>query len=876
MLLLLAVFGAGGGEGTARGENFADDFETLPDGNLKTPNGWHPILDATHPAYNVTRIYSPYSLIPARSGKGSCRFTTAGENTALETDAYIAVIPARRYVLKVAIRTAGLINDRATVSVHWLDKTGIPVEVAHTPPLGGTADWTPFEMVFEDIPEQVRFARLRLNLEGYDIEGSCWFDALSLEEHLRLRVRAPGHPGFLFVEGEPTAFEVVCPSLGPGNYTVGHVLLDAHGATALPPRTQPCPVDTDGLLRLRLNLAPPGTGAYRLSISLLDPAGTLLAAQMQPLGVLARERGAREENEFGVVVDPTDPTRELGPPLVRALGTGKAKILIWSKGLSRLPEASRQETVDRLVETYRSMGMADLVGVLASPPPRLTTPDERIDVGEESEEDVLSWFQGPSSRWDPPLRRLLERYKSILRHWQIGGEGDAAIGSDATAGEMFPSWRASVQEVLRFPSLGVPAGLRGADGFPESLPLGFVGIVDDPSVSPLDLPAQVAPASSRKRFATLSVPARERGEPPEKEIAALAEFFRRLTILKQIGVDAIFLSPLAADGQGLLDQDGAVTAAYCGSAAYAQALGGATWDARPFLSDRVTHRVFRSPTRRVIVCWHEGQPRAERAVLGDGAVAFDVAGTRSLLPVERGVQTIAAGPEPVLVVVRDLALFDTQISIDFTGKTLDSRSGPQERFLTITNAYPIEIRHVSLRLTVPEGWGEVPEIRLASLAPGESRKERVTFFLPPSATLGPKEVRIDARFTADRTWELPLLRTLTVTSDINVEIQVRDDPSKKLVHVLVKVTNRSPERVSARCHLAGPGLLPREDTLLNLLPDQPPAVLSRILRYQPGIETLRPADLIRFMLRDGEHRRFVNAEAAIGRPPDAPAPPDRR
>lgn len=873
LLALSAILCLAGGA-CARAEDFVDDFEEKAGGNLPLPDGWHPILDASHPTYNVTRIFSPYTVTPARSGRGSCKFTTAGENTALETDAFIGIIPARRYVLKVWIRTGGLVNDHAFVSVHWLDKTGIPVEVSKTPPLGGTSDWTPFELNFEDIPDTVRFARIRLNLEGLDLEGTCGFDALSLEEHLRLTVRAPGHPGFLFAEGETVSLEIACPNLGPGAYTLVHSLTDAHGRAALPPTRTPVTVDTDGLLRLRIALVPPTTGSYRQITTLLDSGGGALATQRHRLGVLPKERGVREENDFGVVIDPTDPTRDLGPALVRAFGPGKAKVVIWSKGFMRLPERTRESTIDQFVETYRSLGLGDLIGVLAAPPPSPGSSPGHGDSEPESAEGILAWLERPAAQWEPPLKNTLDRYKSLIRHWQFGGDEDVHIGRDPAAAEMFPSWRSSVQTVLRFPSLGVPAELGGADAFPESIPLGFLSLADETAVPALDLPSRLVAPSARRRFVTVAVPPRPTDDSPEAEMAGLAEFFRRITAIKTAGVDGIFLSPFAADGRGLLDREGNVTAAYCGGAAYSQALGGATWDPRSFLSEEVVHRVFRAPTRRVLVCWHDGATVEEKVTLGDGAVSFDVAGARSNLPVENGVQTLAVGPEPVLVVVRDLALFDTQISIDFSKKTLDSRSAPQERFLTITNAYPVELRGVRLRLTVPEGWGTVPEIQIPSLPPGETHLERATFVLPPSATIGPKAIRIDAHFTADRTWDIPLVRTLTVTSDLNVEIQVRDDPARKRVYVRAIVANHTSEPVSAEVYMACPGTRPRKDTLLNLLPGRA-VELSRILPYLSGVESLDLDALIRVMLRDTEHRRFVNAESDVHRSPDEPHGSDR-
>jgi hypothetical protein len=306
------------------------------------------------------------------------------------------------------------------------------------------------------------------------------------------------------------------------------------------------------------------------------------------------------------------------------------------------------------------------------------------------------------------------------------------------------------------------------------------------------------------------IDAHERQAPVER--AQAVELARKLVLGRVLGCDRIHVGPLTDPERGLaaISRDGRVVPrpALLAARTLAEHLSGAEYLGSFQIAGNVANYVFRSredPGAAVMAAWYDGRPTESAKVdigVGWGPLHLvDMAGNR------RSVRsTFTLGPMPVLLEGLGVPAARTRMSIRIMDDPpLLSMTETQEQRLQIRNFHsePLvgTIRLVYAanlagdgqgrqRLRLEPGWAPVPALRLSLPAGGEGPENRVeirqTYRVRPTrnAVLGEKFVRLEVHLAAATEMRFNLMRSTTLTSDLEMRIRSISAPERPNERVL--------------------------------------------------------------------------------------------
>ncbi len=715
------------------------------------------------------------------------------------------------YVFRGRIRSQGLKNDAAIVSVSLLDTTRKRVQRMLSVPVAGEhIDWAAVEIgPFRPGPE-VRFLVVGCHIvqgEKTDVRGQVWFDDLwlgsmplleltqgtglhFLQPHENIRIHAhargmaAGQPHRLHLKLEDSAGEV----LKQDDF-------DLNAETEIDSKT-------DSQRPINWDLPPFPNGFYRVHATLNRGGTTVLAKEtsfvvMDPVSELSPGVSV---GEFGWSVGAGPGQLQLAElaEIASRSGVNWLKLPLWSAGYAEQKSELAGSKMTLFLDQLESQKIT-LVGLLSDPPPQLTDEYARQWVG------ASKIFTQRRDFWYPSLEPIIARHSFRIHHWQLGGENDDSfvglaalpvtldavknefdhIGHDARIGfhwkwsHPFPNVRQSAQSFL---SLGAAPWLDG-DELRKNL--------EQSRTAPLARWVLVAPHARSEHAA----PARA------------AELARQMLAAKLGGAEAIFATnPFDAE-RGLLNADGSPTEMYLPWRTVALSLRGARYVGQFELANGSANAVFERGNEIVLVIWNT-KPTVEEYYLGEQAEAVDLWGQHKKLAVDPNTQaqTLDVGTTPLIIRGCSVPVAQWRLAVKYAKGRISSESGQHEDAITGVNTFPQGLTGKVL-LHFPPGWEIDPVQWPLHAAGGEKFKLPMLITFPRNASLGDLRTWVEFEVAADRPYRFRVNLPYRVgLGDVDLKVTSRRTPDGRLEVEQRIINNTEPlEVLEFNCSLYIPG-----------------------------------------------------------------------
>ncbi len=804
----------------ARPESFHEPFEADVDQN-HVPDFWTRVIAPGYPRYN--EVDFPHRPV-CYDGTSSVRVVMRGGSAMLRCQRLLAVDPALRYELSGRIRTVGLDRDTAYLAVEWLDRAGVVLRTDRTEGVGGSSDWSRVELRFDDLEPEARFARLVCGVEGDDLAGEVWFDAIHWLEKIALEAVAPGHPGNVFLEGEDVRILLRAPTLLRGAYQV-HARIARFDGTELP-APPPMPVEVGKDAYFEALFVPPVRETGYLDLWIEVRQGEVVrAARRVPVGIVPRLRKASNGiGEYGVVLDPFQ--RNLDPLLEHLAGMrlGRAKVILADRRDPPTPQPiGAPDPVERAIWALRRMGI-DPIGILPSPP---RIPQLDAASGGHKLKGLAPYFSLPPRMWESDLVERMRRYRAHVSRWQLGDDADFTLQEESERDQILERVENIIGQVTRYANLGLtvdptaPASMETAD----NARLHFVSLVLPRTLTPSRVEEALGPvlAGTHPRPVTYTIPEYYQKDGYEGVRQQIRSLVQAALYARRAGARDYLFQPLAGVQSGLFDMGADPTPVYFAVRTLNLLLSGTGVDPRTLVQDpAIESPVFERGGERVVAVWRrDGFADLDLDLaLGKDARVLDPTGRVLEAPGTPLARRVRVTDTPVFLVDLDPGLTATQLSIGFEGGRVRLQSGRQRETLRLTNGFGEPLRNVEMRVRLPDemrGWRlELLERRLRRLAPGETWAVPVDIDLPESEGGDLHHVTVETRFETDLgDYVFAVRRRIVLASDLQLTMEGKPDPSTGFTMVGVAVRNVTDRPMDLKCYFFAEGrpvvprLLPR-------------------------------------------------------------------
>lgn len=811
--LLLVLFLAGPG----LAGDFVDGFEV----DINTdglPDGWYRYFDAqTHPLYNPIGLVDDAKHV--REGKRSLRLATRGGNvslvSAVPSPLLPRVDPRKTYTLNVWAMTEGLATSRAFATVEWLNDRGVPLPPRQkTEAIGASRAWVRLEARFESIPEEARFVRFGLHIEGNDLSGAAWFDDLTWREEVRIRVQDLARRGFVVREGKTARIEASCEDLDVGAYDLAFEAREYDGravpiSVAEAESERVLRVGSEGeashALRIggsrsfqaRYRIEGMRTGFLELVLSLRRDGQEVARRRVGFISPPDRFYVAPQESTWGVEIG-----TETDPVIVDRLAElhlGHARVLFWTGAPEREAELSRTGVIDELLYRLTRSGFT-VGGSLETPPPEFL-PQGTPQAG------MAQFLSGSQASWEPALRLAFKKYRETILEWRLGGTGDRGYegrqGLDDLARRVRTAISADLPNVeVTFP-LPIGDAASGAAQLATSRDLAGVDYFLPADLDERTAEALLRTAAMQATKSSVTIGPSEAGESIPAQAAAL---WRLAGIATHKGIRRLAVTDIVSQRSGLYDLEGTPTA-----------LAGSLWTLHAALGQMkpleldgyepiehvvekperprmISQLVFRNSSRKEtsILVWlaDEGPSITIPVYLGHALKALRVDGRAlPLAPSAGGVTRVTLSREPILLYDVDTELFETLRTMKFSPDTVDSASGPQTVKLVFVNKFATKMSLKGISVRFPPHWKET-SLGTKEVAAGEPDAIDVPIQVPESQVLDTAKVTIGLSFEAGRSYEGIQVRLgLKVASESGVTLEVTPRWEANALAIEVKLKN---------------------------------------------------------------------------------------
>ncbi len=799
LVVMLAVVPAAGEEKAGvRFFGFEDDRDF--DGQ---PDFWRRVTSPEYPSYLKANLTDRVSY----EGKRSLVFLQNG-GSLLYRSPQLEVSPLQDYELVAWIRTEELDRSEARVRVIWLDAAKREVGRVSTGAVSGTSDWTEVRLFEESVPAGTMFAVIECVMEGRDIRGSAWFDAIKFAEHPKLSLGL-GVEGNLVGPGVPRVVIGKITGL-PGRSTEVKLALRDHAGRSAWGRTEQLGAVTDSYeFAWRL---PSGLYGHYSAECSVKPSGA------EPLEVRR------------AMVFP--------PPLPTGLGKREPALAV------DVPDAAgwAEDKADSAIvarATSAGLGMLEMLGVGLRMEIDMSDEDEagavqsllRRVVGEgyytvavipmgmivEGGEDAVKW--------------ALIEYGDLVKAWQVGVEGEE-VEMTPTVGKALELLR----ELARPALVGMPVGL--AEGFGSFSP-DFV-VVRAASEAAGEIAADAVRAARGWKRVWVELPpglSDDMKDLVEATLGCLREGAERVVLLPSENRPALF-------DKGLFPK-----ASYLVWRNLNSLFSGVRYAGTLRLPEGSGNMVFRDEREFRLVCWSDGKPELEGVNLGGDVRFWDVFGRRLNFPIVGGKSQIRTGALPVFATGLNRTIMEMTLSARLLSQALYMEAGLQREGLSVANRLG-ENLECKLDLRYPPGF--TPERRryVFDLGPEEEFVAEAPVSVPRDIVPGKQMLYATLEVSGRESLFLELFKEFQVVSEIEMRADARRDG--EFVEVSQEVVNRAGSTLEL-VGLAGvPGELPQQSLSATV---EPGGMIVRSYRF-PAEEVV--GKRVWVAVREANGTRFVN------------------
>jgi NPCBM-associated, NEW3 domain of alpha-galactosidase len=809
---------------------FESAFEEKSDADFDAwPDGWTRRRGPGYPHYVKIGIRKQ----PSPVGDHCLRMDLDGGAAEISSPP-ILIDPRYAYLLEGSAKTEGLENDRAYLSLSFLDSQKQALQTFISPKLGGSHDWTKLPIG----PEFCRvagasFAVIGLHLAPTakaDLRGSAMFGGLRLLQTPRIMLRTT-NPHNILVAKEPVVIQCEVAGLPASakkieleiedvegeriattqkDLTVQDAppvagLVDAAAADAVAAHAVPSAAATPNAAGKRAatlvtstSWQPPitGPGYYRVRVKLPGYNGPLYDYELGFVVIDSQLNDSQHSavaGEFGWTMPHGETTLTLAAlaQLAAQANVNWLKFPLWQSE----QDPHRVEQLIDFAERLSSRKIA-LVGLLADPPPSVW---KKLNVTEPP--DAATLLAADPKAWYPAIEPVMARMALAVRWWQLGGDNDTSLSGEPGATTAFARAKTELDRIGCDVKCGMAWGWLD-ESPPQGGPWRFLSRSADPPLTAGELATYLAAgvAGGTPQWVSLA-PLAKGGYSRDQRVADLVE---RMLTAKVHGAAAVFiLDPL--DGRhGLLNADGAVGELFLPWRSTAAALAGATYAGSLILPGGSQNLLFFRGDEPLLVVWNE-RPTKEVLYLGDSIVQTDVWG-RTTHPAKDGPNDVLPVDRlPTFVAGLNAPVARWRMTLAISRPKLPSVFGqPRAEALKLKNFFD---RGVSgqVRLRMPAGWKTTPDTVALELAAGAEIELPFEVSLPFTASTGKQPVRIDFDITADRRYQFGVFRTMQVgMGDVEIEATTQENADGDL-EVRQVFINHADEPVSFRCELYAPG-----------------------------------------------------------------------
>jgi hypothetical protein len=734
-------------------EVFHYGFEPDEDRNFdRMPDGWIRRKGKEFPAYVDAAIDREHG----HGGKGqSLQFKANGGRVILYSKP-VVIDPYHSYIFRGYIRTQLLENDAALISVSLLNHKRQRVQRFLTRPVTGTfKDWCQVTIGPIVPHDDVHFVVVGCHLvhgSRMDVRGSAWFDDLwmgelplfGLESNFQTHFRERDSRAVITsqVDGlDPKhAYRLDLQVLDAEGHPVASTSFNphpAHVATAAGDRSSTSSADErptkERPIDWTLNPQPPGFYAVEAVLSRDSKA---ILTKHTSFAVMDSLSDVADQGEFGWTIKRAEDMtalRELAE-IASQSGINWLKYPLWSSVSEGSSNAPPQISTFFDDLTQRKITP---VGLLNDPPHELRSQFARDWTG------ISEIFTVRTEFWRESIEKVIARYSSHVRYWQLGQEDDESFVGMAgrTLAETIARVKTEFDRIGRDARIGVhwnwetPLPRRGdVRGI-------FLSMSSRQRLAENDLVRKLKSATGEvpERWVLIKPLPKTGFAPMERG----SDLVKTMVEAKMGGADKIFVDDVFDEETGLLSHGGAPSLLFLPWRTTAMALQGADFIGSFLLPEGSRNYAFARKGEVAVIIWNN-ETVDEDLFLGEESVVTDVLGRRIHVPLpapgERA--KLRVGPSPLLVRHFPEPIARWMAAVSFEKGRLPSKTGKQREVIHGINTFRQGVNG-TLRIVVPKEWKVDPtEIRFA-LAAGEKFDIPITLELPSNTSLGSQRLVLD-------------------------------------------------------------------------------------------------------------------------------------
>jgi hypothetical protein len=796
-------------------------FDEAADRNFDTwPDGWTRERGIGYPAYVKIAIQRESS-----PGGENCLCVNVDGGGAIAYSPPIPIGIDHGYVLETYIRTEGLKNDAAYLTLTFLDAENHTVATMQSRSIPGTQGWQKVRLgTFETANPDVRWLKVGLHVEPQgdpDLHGKVYFSDVWVGRLARMELKT-NHPHNFFLL--PVKPKVTCTVMGKDERLTEATfeLFDVFGES-LAKETRPLAVLEQPAKKGRsgekessssnaiheAEWEPPlsGQGFYRIRMHL---KGSVPTGDFREITLVSLEPGSPSgKGMFGWSL-PQGPRPIDLDDLVEILsqsGLGWVKYPVWCSeedgGVQREKIlAFADKLIDREIE---------FVGLLTAPPESIRNRFPAADP--LSAADV---FGEDPKKWFPSLEPLIIQASNRMRCWQLGLDTDQSLMNLPNCGDRIGEIRKQLDEAM--------AGMRLSIGWDWSRPLparpaskkypwDIGAMTSTPPLTDRELGERLDADRASPITPWVVLTPLSRDDFPLEERAA--DLVKRMMTAKIHGAEAVFCPDPFDPKTGLMNPDGTPGELFMPWRSVALQIGDGQYVGGLTLPNRSPNYVFIREKDAAMFLYNTRRTE-ESLYFGANAKRTDMWGRTYPVLETGGSQMVFADTRPLLVTGMNKAIAQWSI-----GLVLAKPAIPNEFGKSISNGFRVKnyfSKGITGRvvLVTPELWTlDRNEIEF-QVAPNETLEGKFSIMLPSLVANGRNNVRFDFDIQAERRYVFSVYRNIDVGSNaVRIEMKTRLN-NDDVLEVEQRFINETDKKVSYRCDLNVPGRTRMSKLILDM------------------------------------------------------------
>ncbi|QDU82861.1 hypothetical protein Pla110_46240 [Polystyrenella longa] len=757
--------------------------------------------------------------------------------------------PLYSYVFEGWIRTEGLKNSAAMISINLVNSKRESVQRYLSEPVTGTwNEWQKIE-IRDILPQnEVSYVFIGLhvvNQRAKDIRGTVWFDTLRLAKKPRLSSSNDFYShfkDFLRRETQDTNVKFKISGLNYDHKNTLHLTLkdSADGNQQHKVFQIERPQDPNIEVEKNVDEIIWELNSRNLEIGFYEIAAVLkrddypIAQQTTSFAIMDlvqhKDPDFELKGEFGWSIHtelPSNVLDDLGRISGQA-GINWMKYPVWKQSFE-----SDQQPVAELFKDISSLGIT-AVGVLQSPPPDLR---EQFKLDWSGVREV---FNMSRKSWSRALEPAIAHFASTVQYWQLGGDEDLSFVGEKGLGETITSVKNHFDIVGRNTKVGV-RWTWDADLPQNVVPSSaFLTIKNEPveqdedsSVSlkktiPADklLYSRLVEARKSDNKIPLWVLIKPLDGSYEKDIRG-SDLVKRMVAAKRGGANQIYAMNIFSPEYGLMMTSGSPTLLFLPWRTTALALRNSKSIGSFRLTNESTNYLFEKENEVVMVLWNEKEQVEEQLFLGnpEQVKIYNVWGQQLQVgedfQIDQSTQQhiLQVGKTPIIIRNCLPGVTKMRMMVRYEKGKVPSQSGRHTDALLMENTFSQGI-NVTYKINLPaRDWRIDPDSKSISLAVGEKKRLPFNLHLPDNVSMGIHDTLIDLKIQADT---LPYTLSLQLPyqvglGDIEIEVvDVRTSDNGLIIKQIIRNNSVEDELLNFNCNLYIPGQRRKQTRVVKL------------------------------------------------------------